>query len=170
MQWEQLTAPEFAAAVRETGVCVIAMGVVERRVASEKSSAAFKAELAASKKARETEMAAKLKVGSLLSYSWGYEQTNVEFFEVTAKKGKTVTLRKIAGEREGAAVSGSLHWRAVHEAHLGLRRVVRSRQRLPDDSGIGTLLLMVRMSEERDHVLHCDAGRFGRPVSRLRGA
>ena len=30
MQWEQLTASEFAAAVRETGVCVIAMGVVER--------------------------------------------------------------------------------------------------------------------------------------------
>ena len=30
MQWEQLTAPEFAMAVRETGVCVIAMGVVER--------------------------------------------------------------------------------------------------------------------------------------------
>jgi creatinine amidohydrolase len=30
MQWEQLTAPEFAAAVRETGVCVIAMGVIER--------------------------------------------------------------------------------------------------------------------------------------------
>jgi creatinine amidohydrolase len=30
MQWEQLTAPDFAAAVRETGVCVIAMGVIER--------------------------------------------------------------------------------------------------------------------------------------------
>jgi creatinine amidohydrolase len=30
MQWEQLTAAEFAAAVRETGVCVIAMGVVEK--------------------------------------------------------------------------------------------------------------------------------------------
>jgi creatinine amidohydrolase len=30
MQWEQLTATEFAAAVRETGVCVIAMGVVEK--------------------------------------------------------------------------------------------------------------------------------------------
>jgi len=30
MQWEQLTAPDFAKAVRETGVCVIAMGVVER--------------------------------------------------------------------------------------------------------------------------------------------
>lgn len=75
-----------------------AMGVVERAVAGEKSSAEYKAKRAAERKTRETEMAAKLKVGSLLSYIWGYEQTNVEFFEVTAKKGKTVTLRKIAGE------------------------------------------------------------------------
>lgn len=30
MQWEQLTAPEFASAVRETGVCIVAMGVMER--------------------------------------------------------------------------------------------------------------------------------------------
>jgi creatinine amidohydrolase len=30
MQWEHLTSPEFAAAVRETGVCILVMGVVER--------------------------------------------------------------------------------------------------------------------------------------------
>jgi creatinine amidohydrolase len=30
MQWEELTAPEFAKAVHETGVCVIALGVIER--------------------------------------------------------------------------------------------------------------------------------------------
>lgn len=30
MQWENLTAPDFAQAVRDTGVCVIAFGVVER--------------------------------------------------------------------------------------------------------------------------------------------
>lgn len=30
MQWEQLTATEFAAAVRETGVCVLALGVIEK--------------------------------------------------------------------------------------------------------------------------------------------
>jgi creatinine amidohydrolase len=30
MQWEQLTAPDFAKAVDETGVCVITFGVVER--------------------------------------------------------------------------------------------------------------------------------------------
>jgi creatinine amidohydrolase len=30
MQWEHLTSDEFSLAVRETGVCIIAMGVVER--------------------------------------------------------------------------------------------------------------------------------------------
>lgn len=30
MQWEHLTAPDFARAVRETGVCIITMGVLER--------------------------------------------------------------------------------------------------------------------------------------------
>ena len=30
MQWENLTSNEFAAAVRETGVCIIALGVVEK--------------------------------------------------------------------------------------------------------------------------------------------
>jgi creatinine amidohydrolase len=30
MQWEQLTAPDFAQAVKETGVCIVAFGVVER--------------------------------------------------------------------------------------------------------------------------------------------
>ncbi len=30
MQWENLTAPDFARAVAQTGVCVIAMGVLER--------------------------------------------------------------------------------------------------------------------------------------------
>ena len=30
MQWENLTAPDFATAVKETGLCVIALGVLER--------------------------------------------------------------------------------------------------------------------------------------------
>jgi creatinine amidohydrolase len=30
MQWEQLTSPDFQSAVEQTGVCIIAMGVVER--------------------------------------------------------------------------------------------------------------------------------------------
>lgn len=30
MRWEELTAADFAAAVRDTGVCVVAMGVLEK--------------------------------------------------------------------------------------------------------------------------------------------
>jgi hypothetical protein len=32
MQWENLTAPDFARAVKETGTCIMAFGVVERHV------------------------------------------------------------------------------------------------------------------------------------------
>jgi len=37
-----------------------------------------------------------LKVGDVLNTSWGYEQTNVEFYEVVAVSGVMVTLRQIA--------------------------------------------------------------------------
>lgn len=41
-----------------------------------------------------------LKVGDILHTSWGYEQTNVEFFQVTRIVGPhTVELREIAQER-----------------------------------------------------------------------
>lgn len=35
-------------------------------------------------------------VGDIFDYSWGYDQTNVEFFEVTAKSGRAVVIRKVA--------------------------------------------------------------------------
>lgn len=38
-----------------------------------------------------------LKPGDVLHTHWGYEQTNVEFFEVVAVKGKRVTVREVAG-------------------------------------------------------------------------
>ena len=37
-----------------------------------------------------------LKPGDVLYTNWGYEQTNVEFFEVIAVRGKRVTVREIA--------------------------------------------------------------------------
>ena len=38
-----------------------------------------------------------LKVGDILTSSWGYEQTNYDFYEVVALNGKSmVTLRKLA--------------------------------------------------------------------------
>lgn len=38
------------------------------------------------------------KVGDLFVNSWGYEQTNIDFYEVAAMTQKTVTLRRIASE------------------------------------------------------------------------
>lgn len=46
--------------------------------------------------------------GDILYTSWGYEQTNVEFFQVTGIKNKRVTLREIAGDTtETGSMSGN---------------------------------------------------------------
>lgn len=37
--------------------------------------------------------------GQILYDSWGYEQTNVNFYEVVELKGKTITVREIAQDR-----------------------------------------------------------------------
>lgn len=36
-----------------------------------------------------------LKVGDILYSSWGYDQTNVDFYEVTAVRGKAVVIRQV---------------------------------------------------------------------------
>ena len=39
-----------------------------------------------------------VKVGDIFHYSWGYDQTNCEFFQVTEVKSKTAILRKIGAK------------------------------------------------------------------------
>lgn len=50
------------------------------------------------KQARKAEKSAahSIKVGDILYASWGYDQTNIEFFQVTAVTNGTVTFGKIA--------------------------------------------------------------------------
>lgn len=69
---------------------------VERFVASVASTNAHRA------KRREERKAAAhtLKVGDILSSSWGYEQTNVDYYQVTRATDKSVWVRKVAGQRE----------------------------------------------------------------------
>jgi len=38
------------------------------------------------------------KVGDILHTSWGYDQTNVEYFQITEIKGKYAILREIGAE------------------------------------------------------------------------
>ena len=58
-------------------------------------------------------MAATIDVGTILYYSWGYDQTNPEYWEVVEKPSpKTVILRKLCTETvEGSEVS---HGMACH--------------------------------------------------------
>lgn len=43
----------------------------------------------------------KFKEGDVLVSIWGYEQSNVDFYQVTSVSSKTVRFRKIAGKRTG---------------------------------------------------------------------
>jgi hypothetical protein len=49
-------------------------------------------------------------VGEVLVASWGYEQTNIDFYQITAVIGKQVELRKISVE---AAANGSMSGHVV---------------------------------------------------------
>lgn len=67
---------------------------LETKVAArETEKAARRARRSAAKKA----IVNPWKVGQLFHYSWGYDQTNCEFYEAVAVSAKTVTLRPIAG-------------------------------------------------------------------------
>lgn len=56
--------------------------------------AKHKAEMKAARSAPHT-----LKVGDILSGSWGYDQTNIDFFEVVATTEKTVSVRRLAQDK-----------------------------------------------------------------------
>ncbi len=46
-------------------------------------------------KARNSQHADVVDVGHVFVWSWGYDQTNIEYFQVIAKSGQTVTVRPI---------------------------------------------------------------------------
>lgn len=50
-----------------------------------------------------------LTVGDVLQSSWGYEQTNVDFYQVTRATPKTVLLRPISAHREQGEASGNYY-------------------------------------------------------------
>lgn len=59
----------------------------------------------ASHRSSRTAFKHSFKVGDVFKTCWGYDQTNVEFFECTAVKGKMIEVREIAQE---AVEDGSL--------------------------------------------------------------
>lgn len=66
-----------------------------REVHSAKLTMECRAKMKASRKNTGT-----LEVGQVLYSSWGYDQTNIDFYEVKAVSGSMVTLQKLAAEVE----------------------------------------------------------------------
>lgn len=58
----------------------------------------YKAERKAKRAAERAAAKESVKEGDIFVASWGWEQTNVDAYQVVAKKGATVTLREIALE------------------------------------------------------------------------
>lgn len=79
-------------------------GTYGTEAAREETAAYFKANRASAAEARESRRAAKknapnpLKVGAILYTSWGYDQTNVEFYRVASVRGKAVDLVELESQ------------------------------------------------------------------------
>ena len=63
---------------------------------SETKSQQYNAEQRAKNEMRRAEFKNKLEVGTILYSSWGYDQTNIDFYQVIEKKNESVTIRPIA--------------------------------------------------------------------------
>jgi hypothetical protein len=68
---------------------------ISEQVAAYERSQAIKAERKA-QRAGAVANAEAVAVGDIFDYSWGYDQTNVEFFQVVAMSGRKATLRRLA--------------------------------------------------------------------------
>jgi hypothetical protein len=72
------------------------------------------------------------KVGEIVNTCWGYDQTNCEFYEIVAVKGKHVTLRQIA------VTSRATGWAQERVAPLAGEYIGESFERLASERGIKT--------------------------------
>jgi hypothetical protein len=71
---------------------------INQQVFAELQLIHHKAEQKAAQKAERAKMAERIDVGTLLHYSWGYDQTQCDFYQVVERRGEMVTIRAI-GDR-----------------------------------------------------------------------
>ena len=71
---------------------------IAQQIAGEAARDEYRAKMKADSAKRTAEMAERLQVGAILSYTWGYDQTNVDFFQVVERKKMTVVVREIGLE------------------------------------------------------------------------
>lgn len=94
----------------------------------------------ASKQEARKHFRTSLKLGDVLHYSWGYDQTNCEFYEVVevSPSGKSVVIREIgAATVEGSQGFMSSSLTATPGRYIGepMRKPVQDGDRVPMDFG-----------------------------------
>lgn len=108
-----------------------AMRVIERDYHWQLERAANKAANRAEKKAFKTN----LKVGAILVGTWGYDQTNVEAFQVleVSESGKSIKMRAVALRSEGETSWCSSNVTPVVNSFIGptIRGMVQPEDRVP---------------------------------------
>lgn len=88
-------------------------GWITRTLLRLESARNAKLELEARNKAARAQMVNPFKVGEILSERWGYEQTNVDFYEIVELKPKSVVLRAISSELVPSEGIGSMSGRVA---------------------------------------------------------
>jgi hypothetical protein len=73
----------------------------------------------AEKKAKKQALLESVKVGDVFYASWGYEQTNIDYYQVVGKKGQTLTFRKIGSEIVKQTGPFSANVRPVKDDFIG---------------------------------------------------
>ena len=101
------------------------MAHVKSVIESEVKEMEAKKELAAKKKAA----VCPYKVGDILTGSWGYDQTNVDAYQVTGLKGKSVVLKRVCLDITDYVSGMSCHVVAVKNDFVeGAKEIVKKPQ------------------------------------------
>lgn len=86
-----------------------------------------------------------VKVGDIFTSSWGYEQTNVYYYQVVELKGKSsVVVRRIAGERE---YTGAMAGKMTPVKNAFLDRVDPITKRIQSHDGSKSVYLKMESYE-----------------------
>jgi len=85
-----------------------------------------RAEYKQAAKERQSEVIAALKVGDIFYTSWGYDQTNIEFFKIVKISGKRITVKELrqratqTGRDCGDCIPDSFFTKDAKEIILGV--------------------------------------------------
>lgn len=78
---------------------------IQEKIESVLAHQRWKAKRKEEAKAKKAELEESFKVGDILYTSWGYEQTNIDFYVITKRVGKSTVEYKKIGSKQGEVTS-----------------------------------------------------------------